>query len=54
MTETDSKHLKIMKGQEKIKNEQNWQSVIMVKNDKKWWKMTLKGSNVCSKIDMIF
>ena len=41
------------KGLEIIKNDQKWQSVIMGKNDKKWLKMTLKGSNICSKIDVI-
>ena len=40
-------------GLEIIKNDQKWQSVIMRKNDKKWLKMTLKGSNTCSKIDVI-
>ena len=41
------------KGQQMIKNDKKWQSVIMRKNDKKLLKMTKKGRQMRSKTDVI-
>ena len=66
MTQNDSKNdwkghewvkltINIRKKVKRTRNNQKWPKIAKChygKNDKKWLKMSLKGSNICSKIDV--